>query len=99
MWTASEQYMKRLLLAALAAFLCLSATAREIGRAQTENELLILTDSRAGCPDGTQVAVWGGRGKEPVQGCWFEKHGRVWILFADGDNVGVLVQNFKFAES
>lgn len=87
--------MKHLLIAAVAACLAASISAKEVARVATTNEILVLTDEQAQCQSGTQVAVWGGKGKEPVTGCWFEAFGVVWVMFDDGDRVGLPRKVFK----
>lgn len=91
--------MKRLIVAALAACLAASVCSKTLGYVRTENEALVLTDVKDVCPDGMTVGVWGGKGQEPVLGCWFEAHGFVWIAFADGDTKGIPKRVFHWEES
>jgi hypothetical protein len=89
--------MKRVLIA-LSLCLSLPVIAKEVATVKTQNEILMLDDRQSDCPAGAQVAVWSGRGKEPVPGCWFEAFGIVWVMFSDGDRVGLPRTAFKAPE-
>lgn len=80
-----------------AAVLALILTASPVGAADilalrddATGETVILTDQRGACPEGTLAARWVS-GKLTVPGCYIERHGRYWILYADGDK-GVIAK-------
>ena len=90
--------MRSLVVTALAVCLVAPVVSKTLAHVRTDAEALILTDVKDGCPDGTSVGVWGGRGFEPVTGCWFEAHGVVWIAFADGEKRGYPKSAFRWQE-
>lgn len=71
------------------------AVAKPIGLWQGGQTAIVLKDDPGICPRGTSEALYIGP-KGQVPGCWFSLHGFVWIMFADGDNIGVPAKVFKF---
>ena len=91
--------MKRLITALVAASLAATVIAAQVGEARAPTgERMLLSDQSGKCQDSTQMAAFVGPGGVVVPGCWFERLGMVWILFADGDAVGLPKALFKFEE-
>lgn len=59
--------------------------------------MMVLGKRQGECEEGERVAVFAGEGKM-VPGCWFERHGTVWVVWVDGDRSAVPAKMFKKPE-
>lgn len=94
--------MKRILIAALAAFLAAPAVSKEVGRFEGPQGAIVLDDTPGTCEDGWLRAEWRSAEGERVAGCWHAhktEDGRSFILIAyeDGDRIAYLRELFKDA--
>lgn len=75
--------MMRAMIIALC-LLAMPAHAKPIAAARTAYGAIVLDDQRGACPEGTKSGTWIGRAGN-VGACWFVAHGRVWLIYDDGD--------------
>jgi hypothetical protein len=77
--------MRAALAAVALALAAVGAQAREVGRLENANFLVLFYNDAYVCPAGTTVTAWFGPDNAHTLGCWFERYDIIWVFFADGD--------------